>query len=199
MWKAILILGCAMTFESYLAARHNPVELIPAYGNPYADTLARDLDAHLKTIRAWLNGTINTEKMRAAMDWFSTVFEGQYEVKPGTKLYRGQDTKLTDGTPRSYSTEKWIAGSFACEPGGGPFAKIFATHPKSYLISRKVCKACADSGAFKTSLDLAKVLSDYGMGQHKYSVESEVVILNTQPRGKTASMVEINCEREAIA
>lgn len=199
MWKAVLILGCAMTFEAYLAKRHNPVQLIPTYGNPYADQLAKDLDAHLKTIRAWLNGTINTEKMRAAMDWFSQVFNGAYEVKPGTKVYRGQNTRVMDGTPRSYSTEEWIAGSFACEPGGGPFAKIFATHPKSYLIERKVCKVCADSGAFKTSLDLAKVLSDYGLGKHKYSVESEVVILNTVPKGKTAGMVEIDCEREAIA
>src|ERR1700733_6048322 len=187
----------SMTFEKYLAQRHNPVELVRAYGNPYADSLAKDLDQHLKTVRSWLNGTINAEKMRAAMDWFTVVFPGVYEIKPGTMLYRGQNTREMDGDPRSYSTEEWIAGSFACEPGGGPFAKVFATHPKSYLIKRKACKTCADASAFKVSLDLGKVLSDYGLGTHKYSVESEVVILNTVPKGKTAAIYEIDCEREA--
>jgi hypothetical protein len=193
IWLCVVIL---MTFETYLAAlRKNPVEFQRNHRNPYADSLAQDLDTHLKAVRSWLAGSIHTAKMLEAMKFFNTVFPGHYEAKEGRKLYRGQNTKQFDGTPRSYSYDRWIADSFSCEPTAGPFVKLFSTHTDSFVIERKVCKSCADKGAFRYTLDLAKILSDYGTGQHKYSVESEVVILNTKPKGPTASVAEIECER----
>lgn len=184
-----------MTFEQYLASMRKTPELVKNHRNPYADSLAQDLDAHLKTVRAWLLGNIHTAKMLDAMRFFNTVFPGHYDAKEGKKLYRGQNTDQFDGTPRSYSYDRWIADSFSCEPTAGPFAKLFSRHTESFVIERKVCKTCGDKAAFKHSLDLAKILSEYGTGKHKYAVESEVVILNTKPKGKTASVVNIECER----
>lgn len=170
-------------------------EFAKNHRNPYADSLAKDLDTHLTVIRGWLYGNLNTAKMLEAMKFFNAVFPGHYDAKEGKKLYRGQNLKQFDGTPRSYSYDRWIADSFSCEPIAGPFVKLFSTHTDSFVIERKVCKSCPDNGAFKYSLDLAKVLSEYGTGKHKYAVESEVVILNTKPKGPTASVFQIECDR----
>jgi hypothetical protein len=190
LWAVIL-----MTFEQYLAANRKLPEFARNHRNPYADSLAQDLDTHLKAVRSWLAGNIHTDKMLEAMKFFNTVFPGHYDAKEGKKLYRGQNTQQFDGTPRSYSYDRWIADAFSCEPTAGPFVKLFASHTDSFVIERKVCKSCADKGAFRYTLDLAKILSDYGTGQHKYAVESEVVILNTKPKGPTARVSEIECER----
>jgi len=190
--RCLALVVILMTFETYLAAlRKNPVEFQWNHRNPYADSLAQDLDTHLKAVRSWLAGSIHTAKMLEAMKFFNTVFPGHYEAKEGRKLYRGQNTKQFDGTPRSYSYDRWIADAFSCEPTAGPFV----THTDSFVIERKVCKSCEDKAAFRYSLDLAKILSDYGTGQHKYSVESEVVILNTKPKAPTASVFELECDR----
>jgi hypothetical protein len=183
------------SFEKFLASkRPNPVEM--QRRNPFADALGKDLDRHVKAVRQWLNGDVNAERMLHAMEFFNAVFPGQYSVDEGLTLYRGQATNVTDGTPRSYSYDERIADAFACEPGGGPFAKFFATHESAYLISREVCHGCADKEAFRVTLDLSKVLEDYAIGAHKFSVEKEVVILNTKPKGSTAHLFEILCNRE---
>ncbi len=193
--RCLFLLVILMTFESYLAAlRPKSVEFQRNARNPYADSLAQDLDTHLKAVRSWLGGNIHTAQMLEAMKFFNTVFPGHYEAKEGKKLYRGQDRNQFDGTPRSYSYVRWIADAFSCEPTAGPFVKLFSSHTDSFVIERKVCKSCADKAAFRYSLDLAKILSDYGAGQHKYSIESEVVILNTKPKAP-ASVFEIQCDR----
>lgn len=187
-----------MTFEQYLASiRKTPeiVEVRTNSRNPYADTLSMDLGTHLKTVKSWLHGTMNSAKMLDAMKFFTVVFPGQYEVQEGRILHRGQNTKQFDGSPRSYSYDRWIADSFACEPGSGPFVKLFSKHVPAFVIQRKVCRTCADKEAFRYTLDLAKVLGDYGTGKHKYAVETEVVILNTPPKGKKAAVTEIECKR----
>ena len=184
-------------FEKFLASRRNPVTLRRGRGNPYADTIAKDLDRNLKVVRQWLNGDVNPERMTEAMAFFNAVFPGQYDVPEGLMLYRGQASNITDGGPRSYSHDEKIADMFACEPGGGPFAHFFSSHTNAYLISRIVCHGCADKEAFRLTLDLAKVLEDYGESQHKFSVEKEVVILNTPPKGASAHIFEILCDREA--
>jgi hypothetical protein len=185
-------------FEKFLASRReNPVILSRRKENPYADTIAKDLDRNLKAVKQWLNGDVNAERMTEAMEFFNAVFPGQYDAPEGLTLYRGQATNVTDGSPRSYSHDEKIADMFACEPGGGPFAHFFASHTNAFLISRKVCYGCADKDAFRLTLDLAKVLEDYGESKHKFSVEKEVVILNTKPKGATAHIFEILCDREA--
>jgi hypothetical protein len=162
----------------------------------YADIIGKELDRHLDSVRYWLNGDVGSANMLAAMEFFNAVFPDQYDVNEGLVLYRGQGTDITDGSPRSYSYDESIATSFGCEPGAGLWAHITSSHEMAYLIERKVCHRCADSEAFSLSLDLAKVLEDYALGQHKWSIQKEVVILNTPPRGRTAHLYEIKCARE---
>jgi hypothetical protein len=192
--RCLLAVVLLMTFEQYLASTRKVPEFARKHRNPYADSLAQDLDMHLKTVRAWLLGSINTAKMLDAMKFFNAVFPGLYDAKEGRRLYRGQNTKQFDGTPRSYSYDVKMADAFACEPTAGPFAKLLSKHTDSFVIQRKVSKTGPDKAAFRYTLDLAKILSEYGTGKHKYAAESEVVILNTPPKSP-ASVTEIECER----
>jgi hypothetical protein len=180
-----------MTFERYLAERRRePVRF--GRRNPHADSLAKQLNANLDIVRRWLSGDISTGKMRAAMEFFNKTFPGQYEAVPGSLIYRGQEKVTFDGSPRSYSYDKTIAESFACNAGSGPFGGILPTKSQSaYVIRRKVCSSCKDRDAFALSLDLDKVLQIYGA--HKYGIEAEVVILNTPPVGPTAKVSEGDC------
>jgi hypothetical protein len=184
-----------MTFEKFLASKRKKKapKLVAERGNPFAEDILADLNRHLSTVTRWLEGDIQTGKMRAAMEFFSFVFPGQFTATAGRLVYRGQAQRIFNGEPRSYSYEKWIAENFACDPLSGPFAGMFSKKSANALvIKRKVCHKCADAGAFALSLDLAKVLAIYG--SHKFGIESEVVILNTPPTGKTARVWEGGCE-----
>jgi hypothetical protein len=171
-------------FETYLAQRRKKKAEFARFKarNPYADTLAKDLNTHLVTVERWLNGSwlVNQQNMRAAMDFFDETFPGQYQPTAGKIIWRGQGTEIFDGTPRSYSYDQEAAEAFAA---------AMAVSSTSFVIKRKVCEVCADKAAFTRSLDISKLMQAYAY--HKYSWEKEVVILNTLPKAPTGILYEV--------
>lgn len=170
-----------MTFEQYLAKQHGRRKLrFQRYRakNPFADEFASELNDHLHTVEQWISGKLNVQKMRRAMEFFDRYFPGKFGATEGRKLFRGQSQMVFDGSPRSYSYDLKVAEAFA-----GTQCGWFAPSCKLVLIERTVCsKKCADQAAFKFSLDLTKLIKAYA--SHKYALEREVVILNTQPKGQ---------------
>jgi hypothetical protein len=168
-----------MDFQQYLAKqRKQPHFVTMRATNPHAEDLAKDLNRHIATIRAWVNGSTWSAKMLDAMIFFNATFPGKYLPTKGRTVWRGQGREVFDGSPRSYSYSRkhaeWFAGNEAdCSP--------FAKQCFSYMIERRVCFSCKDSEAFKISLDLKKVLKQYT--DNPFGDEHEVVLLNTRPHG----------------
>ena len=165
-------MASSMTFEKFLASRRNPVSITRTVRNPhqYADEFLEELDQHLQTVEDWINGDIDEEQMREAMEFFAEHFGASYQATPRRAVFRGQLKKVFDGSPRSYSYDPKIAEKFA--------QTFFAN---GFIIERIVCFECPDRAAFRGSLDLGKLLKRY-MG-HKYGFENEVVLYNTPPKG----------------
>jgi hypothetical protein len=175
-----------MTFERFLAMhRHRKVEFARAKAkNPTraADEFAQELNAHLATVKDWINhGGSNRAKMLGTMEFFRRYFGNVYQAKVGTLIFRGQGGRQFDGSPRSYSTDPSVATWFACSTAN------------RVVIERRVCHSCSDRPAFRLTLDLGALLAKYGT--HKYGFEKEVVILNTMPKGATTFISEvISCQ-----
>ena len=170
-----------MDFDHYLASKRKYKARVDI-PNPAADEMVELLQKHLKTLASWLNGNMNRNAMLEAMRFFRRYFPGQYEATPGRIVYRGVDrSPRFDGEPRSYSYDRDAAEYFACS--------ILSWN--GFVIRRKVCDSCADKGAFRLSLDVAKVLKSYA--NHHYRDEREVIILNTAPKGSTAELLEVAC------
>ena len=177
-----------MQFEQYLAQRRKPRKFNRYQAkNPYADEFASELNQNLSTVEKWINGSVNTEKMIRAMQFFERYFGDRFRATEGRKVYRGQSQLVFDGTPRSYSYEKKVAEAFAENQCGW-----FAPGCKGYVIERLVCslKPCSDARAFRLSLDLGKLMKAYA--SHKYALEREVVILNTKPKGSARIYEVVN-------
>ena len=169
-----------MIFERYLSSSRPAIRF---QRNPPADVLEKEIHSHLNVVRRWINGDIDTAKMRQAMKFFTKEFNGAYRPNLDRYVYRGQGDEVFDGTPRSYTYDKEVAEGFAESQHA-----LFGSKPV-LLVKRKVCFRCADSRAFETALDLGKLMKAYT--GHKYGTEKEVVILNTRPVAKTAQLFEV--------
>lgn len=168
-----------MEFGQYLASQRKWKAQVNI-SNPAADEMVEQIQKHLKTVAAWLNGSMNRGAMLDAMRFFNRFFPGLYEATPGRIVWRGQTKEKFDGEPRSYTYQQDVAENFACGWFKG----------SGIIVRRKVCAKCADSAAFRFSLDISKLLKAYA--HHVYANEREVVILNTAPKG-SGQLLEVEC------
>lgn len=172
-----------MEFGQYLASRRRYKTTVNLQ-NPAADELIELLQLHLKTVAKWLNGYMNRADMLRAMKFFDEIFPGQYAPTVGRLVYRGQAGSKFDDSPRSYTYTSKVAENFSCNIWN------WSNQP-AILIRRKVCFSCPDKDAFSGSLDIGKLMKAYA--GHQYAGEREVILLNTEPRGSTARIDEMEC------
>lgn len=152
----------ADSFGSYLAdLRKHRVAVVKRNPSVPADRLLRELEHHLKAVARWIDGHTDRKAMSEAMRFF----QGRYAGKGW--IYRGTGGEQYDGAPKSYTRKRAIAQGFA---------KANAKPGKPFFVIRRKAPG--------TSLDFARLLSEYANGGHYRSEEAEVVAFNTKVPAK---------------